>query len=200
MSKLISVILHESNAFIRYGLAEYIKEYYPQLRIICTPVQTEDLYTAVMTVDFDIVITDILNKHRLLLIDDSFVDLFSRTFPERLMIFMGVKSPLPLNLPRNLLRDAIQIDRKTSLLSLKSIFRKVSQREFIGSDNWLNNRQQKPLSRREMTIIRRLIQGHSAHEISTECRISAVTVSIHKRNALKKLGIKNLRSFYLQHS
>ncbi|EAN4330773.1 DNA-binding response regulator [Salmonella enterica] len=194
MPRKMSIILHESDSFFRYGIIEYLKTFFPYIHVVRTPVNLSELKSAVCNVEFDIVMTDILHNKLLLTNYNSVMDFFQHINHEKKIILMGGLLHHSINNPKIL--NAIKINKKITFKQLGTIFDKLSMGYGNNVQGVAFNASPLQLSHREIMVMSSLIRGKSTHEISREYNLSPATISAHKRNAMRKLGIKNISSFF----
>lgn len=78
------------------------------------------------------------------------------------------------------------LPKKTAIHEFPRIIKYILQRKV---EDWM-----KGLTLREIEVMGKLLKGKSNHAVSKEMLISEKTVSSHKLNALKKLGLTGLNS------
>lgn len=195
--KITSIILHEENVYAKNGMYEYLKTYFPQFQIVSQPLHNDDLYDAILTIEFDILITDMLCRKPLFQPSQKIIDALSNSLEKRIVIFFGGPINLDYFHPKKIKPRSYRLDKNVSLHKLHILLDKIcSMEKTIGYE--IDQRKPfKPLSNREFCIISSLMSGMTTKEVSSELNINIKTVSTHKRNALRKLKIKSLGCLFL---
>lgn len=195
--KITSVILHEENAYAKAGMHEYLKNHFPQIQIVSQPLHNDDLYDAILTTEFDVLITDMLCRKPLFQQSWKIIDALSHSFEKRIVIFWGA----PINLDhfhsKKIKPRSYRLDKNVSLQQLHILLDKICSMEKIIGFDIGQSKPTNPLSDRELKILSNLMAGMTTKEVSSELNINIKTVSTHKRNALRKLKIKSLGCLFL---
>ncbi|SDL32271.1 DNA-binding response regulator, NarL/FixJ family, contains REC and HTH domains [Catalinimonas alkaloidigena] len=85
--------------------------------------------------------------------------------------------------------------KSSSLQEVHLAIRKAMQNELYIGEELRESLQEQwsetELSERELEILGLLARGHTSNEIAQQLKISIMTVNTHRRNILKKAGVKN---------
>ncbi len=136
--------------------------------------------------------TDNLTQEDTVIIDVNFTQCHSRLGMARNVDYFGVNIAFVIDLP-------LQIEKK-GLYPYWLISKKSDLKKFIpllrgANDN--RSPQHNPLSRKETLILKELSSGKSVVLISRKLNISVKTISSHKQNAVRKLGMMKMNDMSL---
>ncbi|NUU65369.1 response regulator transcription factor [Enterobacteriaceae bacterium BIT-l23] len=197
MQKVISVIIYEPCELIRFSLDAYLKRYFKSVSVICCPKTEAELYAAILCVDFDVVIADLCNPARLFTPNISFIETYYQHHRDKPLIVWG---GLPIWLrcyPHELMNLSFFVAKDSSLDQLNRLFSRAFRRESPRSCGFSAIPSNRLLTQKELMVISRLAQGISVKEVSSVFSITEKSVSVHKINAMRKLGIKSLGSLII---
>ncbi|MEA1063008.1 response regulator transcription factor [Erwinia sp. HR93] len=156
------------------------------------PDTVDELYNTILSVDFDLVITDLCNPRNRLVPNISFLDAFHYYHRQKKLIYWGDSPTLLHSCPKELMKGVCFINKNSRLEQLRQNFSDIFLHDAADFTNPLPFTVRGHLTRREMAVISNLVQGRSVTDVASMLFISAKTVNVHKRNAMKKLGVRSL--------
>lgn len=192
-----SVILHESNSYVKAGATEYIRDYFPQIKIISYPKDVDELCDVMLATDADFILTDMLCGILPLHQSQRFIEIANSPLTEHKIIFWGARSYANYYFYENIKHKTYIMEKSIPLERLHTLFQSLCADRKMTEFELETNAMVKRLSGREFIIISKLMEGMTAKTISRALNINIKTVSTHKRNALKKLNIKSLGSLFM---
>lgn len=192
----ISIIVHVLNFYVKKGITEYLKEHFPQIRIVDSPDSYKHLYAAIKLTKANIIITDMLCKPPIPP-DRHIFDIVEACSNDRKLILWEAAPYAAHFYPFLLHPTNYRLDQGITLKKMHKLFENIITNEKITDFELRKAISTKRLSNREVMVISGLIGDKTTKEISYELDIDMKTVSRYKRNALRKLRIKSLGSLFL---
>lgn len=193
---MIKIIIADDHSFIRIGLIGILKDKFSHLEI--TEVDDgESLVSEVMKNQYDLVISDLDMPGRsgiecltqIKLIDPNIKVLILSIYPEELYAVRVLKAGAYGYMNKNAAPEELVSAVKKILTGKKYITAVVGEQLLEQSQS--NEVKHHSLSDREFEIFKLLADGHTLTEISSSLSLALTTVSTHKANLMKKLGLKN---------
>ncbi len=193
---MIKIIIADDHSFIRIGLIRILKDKFSHLEI--TEVDDgESLVSEVMKNQYDLVISDLDMPGRsgiecltqIKLIDPNIKVLILSIYPEELYAVRVLKAGAYGYMNKNAAPEELVSAVEKILAGKKYITTVVGEQLLEQSQS--NEVKHHSLSDREFEIFKLLAAGNTLTEISNNLSLALTTVSTHKINILKKLGLKN---------
>lgn len=195
MNKRVRIIIMEPDDLLRDSISLYIQDLFSETISIVTQVNSLcQLRMAMTQFDFDVVLTDLYGEQETLYHWCDFYEQYKIHWPDKpilawtdvpeyYMSYVNSHINMPYNfnksIPLDELNQILQLVAcgKSALLKRPQFFRPVSRRNF--------------LTRRELQVINCLFRGEVLGRIAKRMGRSLKTVSGHKRNAMRKLGVES---------
>lgn len=193
---MIKILIADDHSFIRIGLIRILKDKFSHLEI--TEVDDgESLVSEVMKCKFDIVISDLDMPGRsgiecltqIRLIDPTIKVLILSIYPEELYAVRVLKAGAYGYMNKNAAPQELVSAVEKILAGKKYITAVVGEQLLEQSQSF--EVKHEALSNREFEIFKLLADGRTLTEIANSLSLALTTVSTHKINIMKKLGLKN---------
>lgn len=202
-----NVALMDSHPLTLYGLSTLIKSIDQMCNISIQELSLNRMLDALMYQDVDILITDLLSTAENLQEGINTLLIINSRFPNmNIVVYTSCHDSHEL---RNLLNhyNISIIARAESLVNTKDFLKQAFENKRVLSPkicsdlariNESDTKGTSILTRSEMDVLKNLFNGMDLQQIAQMKKLSIKTISAHKCNAMRKLGVRTDSELFLQ--
>lgn len=198
---MIKVIVADDHPVIRAGVSAQLQRE-QDIEVIAQCENSTDLFTALEANACDVLVTDYWMPHGTHGDGLDMVLQLKQRWPQLSIVLLSMLDNMALI--RDLMRAGVEaiVSKKDNMQSIaKAIHQAHMGRPFDSTSirdqgHTLAAQTDKPLSPREIEVLRRVAQGQSILEIAQSCGRSTKTISTQKVQAMHKLGLKNSQEIF----